>query len=163
MDPLTVFKDFVLNKQLDEVVVDEAEGKVRFADKYSFPANAATAFRREGTAAHYPLGVVVLFFKWQAEGKPITEYIRTYKERTAQVALPDRAVSACHTHSRVNRGFAAACLQCGCPGGVLQLNSACSVHTVTYKHTTLERTSSFVMQYWAPHSDADSQPAVTSL
>lgn len=93
MDPLTVFKDFVQNGQLDQVHVDE--GKVRFADKYSFPASAATAFRREGlTSAHYPLAVVVNFFKWHASGTNLVQYIRQYPNKNDQVALPDRAVSS---------------------------------------------------------------------
>jgi hypothetical protein len=100
MDPLTVFKDFVLNKQLDEVEVDVAEGKVRFADKYSFPASTATAFRREGTAGqYYPLGVVVHFFKFTESGVDVKEYIRRFPNRADQVALKDRPVSACSCSS----------------------------------------------------------------
>lgn len=92
MDPLTVFKDFVNSKQLEQVEVDESGGKVRFADKYSFPASAATAFRREGTALYYPLGVVVQFFKWHVSGERLAAYIKTYPNRNDQVALPDREV-----------------------------------------------------------------------
>lgn len=88
-----MFKDFVLNKQLDEVEVDVAEDKVRFADKYSFPASAATAFRREGTAQYYPLGVVVHFFKFTESGVDVKEYIRRFPNRADQVALKDRPVS----------------------------------------------------------------------
>lgn len=112
MDPLTVFKDFVLNKQLDEVEVDVAEGKVRFADKYSFPASAATAFRREGTAQYYPLGVVVHFFKFTESGVDVKEYIRRFPNRADQVALKDRPVSFCSS-----------CLCC-CPTPCMNLVSS---------------------------------------
>lgn len=97
MDPLTVFKDFVQNNQLAEVEVDTAEAKVRFADKYSFPASAATAFRRSDTSQYYPLGVVVNYFKLfhQATdaGQAVAEYIRKFPKKEDQVALADRNVS----------------------------------------------------------------------
>ncbi len=90
MDPLTVFKDFVQNNQLDQVEVDTVEGKVRFADKYSFPASAATAFRRQG--GYYSLGVVVQFYKLTAAGIEPKEYIRQFPKREDQVAIADRTV-----------------------------------------------------------------------
>lgn len=90
MDPLTVFKDFVQNNQLDQVEVDTVEGKVRFADKYSFPASAATAFRREG--GYYSLGVVVQYYKLTAAGIELKEYIRKFPKREDQVAVTDRTV-----------------------------------------------------------------------
>jgi hypothetical protein len=98
MDPLTVFKDFVQSNQLAEVEVDAAEGKVRFADKYSFPASAATAFRRSDTSQYYPLGVVVNYFKLfhqarDAGQQAVAEYIRKFPKREDQVALQDRNVS----------------------------------------------------------------------
>jgi hypothetical protein len=94
MDPLTVFREFIQNGQLDQVEVDAKEGKVRFADKYSFPANAATAFRREGASRqYYPLGVVVEFFKWVVSGAELTDYIRRNSAKESQVNFIDREVS----------------------------------------------------------------------
>lgn len=92
MDPLTVFRDFVQNNQVDQVEVDAAGDKVRFADKYSFPASAATAFRRAGEGGHYSLGVVVHFYKLFSAGIELKEYIRKFPKREDQVAIADRQV-----------------------------------------------------------------------
>lgn len=89
-----MFRDFVLGGKLAEVEVDTNEGKVRFADKYSFPASAATAFRREGVPAqYYPLGVIVNYVKFKQSGKDVSQYIRQFPQRGDQVALADRNVS----------------------------------------------------------------------
>jgi hypothetical protein len=94
MDPLSVFREFVQQGHLNQVEVDAKEGKVRFADKYSFPASAATAFRREGASGqYYPLAVVVEFYKWIVAGADIPEYIRKFPSKELQVNVLDREVS----------------------------------------------------------------------
>lgn len=105
MDPLSVFREFVQQGQLDQVEVDAKEGKVRFADKYSFPASAATAFRREGASGqYYPLAVVVDFYKWMVAGGDVADYIRKFPGRENQVNLIDREVSPalCFTADRLH-------------------------------------------------------------
>jgi hypothetical protein len=43
MDPLAILKEFCVNGQLDQVVIEE--DRIKFGDKYSFPKQSPTAFK----------------------------------------------------------------------------------------------------------------------
>lgn len=92
-DPLRVLRDFVAGGREAEVS-SAPDGRVYFADQYSFPKATPTAFKVSGSASDfYDLEAVVYFIKLHAKRGVVGEYVGLCaKENVRQVIFVDRKV-----------------------------------------------------------------------
>jgi len=93
-DPLSVLRDFATAGRADQVAT-RPDGRVYFADQYSFPKATLTAFKSGGGGGFYDLEAVVYYIKLTAanETARLGEYVAGCKKfgiRT--VPLVDRKV-----------------------------------------------------------------------
>ncbi|CAL8463246.1 g2780 [Coccomyxa elongata] len=78
MDPLTVLRDFVIHKRLDNITESEDGKRIHFGDRYSFPKDVATAYKSQmGKGDFYPLNALVFFMK---NAKRASELIKLASE-----------------------------------------------------------------------------------
>jgi hypothetical protein len=97
-DPLSVLKDFCSTGRVEQVVLAD-DGRVYFADQYSFPKTTYTAFKSgAGGGDFYDLEVVVFYIQHFAGAETaarIADYVAgCRKQNIKPVALPDRKVWA---------------------------------------------------------------------
>lgn len=84
MDPLTVLRDFIVNKEMDQV--EERDGKISFAGRYEFDASALTAYKSsQEPKIFYDLGTLLLFSRHLHMKNWVREYRKTAKDRNVQM------------------------------------------------------------------------------
>ena len=94
-DPLTLLRDFNVRKQLDQVHLKD--GRINFADSYSFESSAFVAFRKAMDGDFYTLEAALFLLRTRALPGPDYVKAASVQKITRPIALVDRRVRRCST------------------------------------------------------------------